>query len=117
MRKPKHIAVIPDGNRRWAASRGLSKEAGYQHGLRPALELLRQAKEIGIEEITFYGFTIDNCKRPAAQVQAFRSACVEAVQMACRAAEGADLLVVGNAKSPCFPPDPIPSRNLPKNSI
>ena len=105
MRKPKHIAVIPDGNRRWAASRGLSKEAGYQHGLRPALELLRQAKEIGIEEITFYGFTIDNCKRPAAQVQAFRSACVEAVQMACRAAEGADLLVVGNAKSPCFPPE------------
>ena len=63
MRKPKHIAVIPDGNRRWAASRGLSKEAGYQHGLRPALELLRQAKEIGIEEITFYGFTTDNCKR------------------------------------------------------
>lgn len=78
MRKPKHIAVIPDGNRRWAASRGLSKEAGYQHGLRPALELLRQAKELGIEEITFYGFTTDNCKRPAAQVQAFRSACVEA---------------------------------------
>lgn len=105
MRTPKHIAVIPDGNRRWAVSHGLSKEAGYQHGLRPALELLRQAKALGIEEITFYGFTTDNCKRPAAQVQAFRAACVEAVQMACQATEGADLLVVGNAKSPCFPPE------------
>lgn len=103
MRTPQHIAVIPDGNRRWAQARGLHKEQGYQHGLQPGLELLRQAKAQGIGELTFYGFTTDNCKRPKAQVQAFGAACVQAVQLL--AAEGAELLVLGNADSPCFPPE------------
>lgn len=103
MRVPNHIAVIPDGNRRWAEANGLSKEQGYAHGLRPGLELLRQAKRLGVPELTFYGFTVDNCKRPKAQVQAFQAACVQAVEYL--AAEGADLLVLGNAQSPCFPPE------------
>ena len=41
MRTPQHIAVIPDGNRRWAQAHGLSKEQGYKHGLQPGVELLR----------------------------------------------------------------------------
>ena len=90
MRTPQHIAVIPDGNRRWAQAHGLSKEQGYQHGLRPGVELLRQAKAQGVNELTFYGFTTDNCKRPAIQMQAFSAACVQAVRLL--AAEGAELL-------------------------
>lgn len=101
MRTPQHIAVIPDGNRRWAQAHGLSKEQGYQHGLRPGVELLRQAKAQGVNELTFYGFTTDNCKRPAIQMWAFSAACVQAVRLL--AAEGAELLVLGNADSPCFP--------------
>lgn len=100
MRTPQHIAVIPDGNRRWAQAHGLSKEQGYKHGLQPGVELLRQAKAQGINELTFYGFTTDNCKRPNQQVQAFEAACVQAVRLL--AAEGAELLVLGNADSPAF---------------
>jgi undecaprenyl diphosphate synthase len=59
------------------------------------------AKECGIKEITYYGFTVDNCKRPAAQLAAFRKACVEAVDML--KTEGADLLVIGDRNSKCFP--------------
>lgn len=44
MRIPKHIGIIPDGNRRWAKRAGLKKEDGYAHGLTPGLELLRLAK-------------------------------------------------------------------------
>lgn len=106
MRIPNHIAIIPDGNRRWAQSHGLTKEQGYAQGLRPGLGLLRQAKAAGVQELTFYGFTVDNCKRPPAQVAAFREACVRAVELL--AAEGAELLVLGNTASLLFPPELLP---------
>ena len=101
MRIPEHIAVIPDGNRRWAVAHGMAKGDGYHYGLRPGLLLLRRAKELGIREITYYGFTVDNCKRPSEQVGAFRRACVDAAELL--KAEGADFLVLGNTKSRCFP--------------
>ncbi len=99
--KPKHIGIIPDGNRRWALAKGMGKQEGYAYGLDPGIKLLRLAKAQGIEEISYYGFTMDNCKRPKEQVRAFREACVEAVVMLC--GEGADLLVVGDSRSKCFP--------------
>lgn len=99
--KPLHIGVIPDGNRRWAVAHGFSKEKGYRYGLEPGLKLLRLAKEYGIHEITFYGFTVDNCKRPHEQFEAFKKACVEAVNIMSN--EGIELLVMGNTDSKCFP--------------
>lgn len=100
-KEPKHIGIIPDGNRRWAKGHGMKKEDGYEYGLLPGLKLLHLAKEKGIDEITYYGFTTDNCKRPAVQFQAFQKACVDAVNLLTR--DGADLLVIGNSKSKCFP--------------
>ena len=70
-RIPKHIGIIPDGNRRWAKGNGLQKQDGYAYGLKPGLKLLRLAQKYGIQEITYYGFTTDNCKRPKEQVRAF----------------------------------------------
>ena len=101
MRIPKHVALIPDGNRRWAKESGLEKHQGYEHGLNPGVEALRLAKQYGIEELTYYGFTTDNCKRPAIQVQAFIDACVEAVKLIQQ--EDVRLLVVGNTQSSMFP--------------
>ena len=74
MRIPEHIGIIPDGNRRWARQAGLAKEAGYAYGLAPGLELLRLARDAGVREITYYGFTTDNCGRPSEQVRAFSAA-------------------------------------------
>lgn len=101
MRIPKHIGVIPDGNRRWASNNGMTKEMGYDKGLDPGLELFRMCKKMGVEEITYYGFTVDNTKRPSIQTKAFTKACVDAVKMLEK--EDASLLVVGNHKSPMFP--------------
>ncbi len=56
-KKAKHVGIIPDGNRRWAKAHGMEKEDGYTYGLQPGLDLLRLAKETGIGEITYYGFT------------------------------------------------------------
>lgn len=100
-RVPKHIGVIPDGNRRWAKEKGMKKEDGYHFGLTPGVKLVRLAKTYGVEELTFYGFTVDNCKRPKEQVKSFSRACVEAVKMMEK--ENVDISVVGNTQSPCFP--------------
>lgn len=105
-RLPNHIGVIPDGNRRWASGRGLKKEDGYAYGLSAGLNLLRAAKQRGIRELTYYGFTVDNCKRPKEQVTAFSRACVKAAEMILE--EGVLLTVIGNAKSPCFPKELLP---------
>ena len=105
-RTPTHIGIIPDGNRRWALANGLQKQDGYAHGLDAGLKLLRAAKERGVKELTFYGFTVDNCKRPRAQVTAFTDACCEAV----RRVENEDVCVhvCGNTQSDCFPHSLLP---------
>lgn len=105
-RVPKHIGVIPDGNRRWARANGLQKEEGYVHGLEPGVRLLQAAREYGVQELTYYGFTVDNCKRPKEQVKAFSEACLEAVRMTEQ--EGAVVRVVGNSQSSCFPRELLP---------
>lgn len=104
--KPEHIGIIPDGNRRWAVGKGMKKQDGYEYGLQPGLKLLKLARENGIKEITYYGFTVDNCKRPAKQFEAFQKACVEAVELLTK--EGADLLVIGDSTSKCFPKELVP---------
>ncbi len=105
-RLPNHVGIIPDGNRRWANGRGLKKEEGYAFGLSAGIDLLRAARKRGIRELTYYGFTVDNCKRPKEQVSAFSRACVKAAEMIL--AEGACLTAVGNTKSPCFPSELLP---------
>lgn len=105
-RTPKHIGIIPDGNRRWATKNGLQKEQGYEYGLLPGLRLLRLAKRRGVKELTYYGFTVDNCKRPKEQVSAFSDACCKAVKLI--EDEGAEVCVIGNSKSSCFPASLLP---------
>ena len=106
MKIPKHIGIIPDGNRRWAKNNGLTKEKGYEKGLDPGLHVFKLCEKCGIGELTFYGFTADNTKRPKFQRLAFTKACVDAVEMLSK--ENADLLVIGNYESPMFPKELFP---------
>jgi undecaprenyl diphosphate synthase len=101
-RIPRHVGVIPDGNRRWAQARGMARGKGYAFGIEPGLRLLEHCRRRGIEEISIYGFTKENVRRPSDQVEAFRRACVEFGRRAVREA-GAALLVVGDTRSPVFP--------------
>lgn len=105
---PRHVGFIPDGNRRWAAGRGMDKAAGYAFGIDPGLRLFDACRELGIEEISVYGFTQDNTRRPTAQAQAFRTACVAFAEAIVE--RGAALLVVGDERSEQFPPALLPYR-------
>jgi len=105
-RLPKHIGIIPDGNRRWAQAHSFEKQEGYKFGVEPGVELYQLCIELGIKEMTFYGFTVDNTKRPAEQTQAFQKACVDAVN---KLKDGdVDLLVIGNTDSKLFPKELLP---------
>ncbi len=105
-RLPKHIGIIPDGNRRWAQQNGMHKEDGYSYGINPGLKLYQECVLLGIKEITFYGFTKDNTKRPAVQTKAFTKACIDSVSELLK--HDANLLIVGDTKSPLFPKELLP---------
>jgi undecaprenyl diphosphate synthase len=104
---PTHIGFIPDGNRRWAQARGLPKESGYEFGIAPGLALFQMCEALGIPEVSVYGFTQDNTRRPAAQTVGFRAACVE---FARRIRDHVALLVLGDETSPVFPEELKPFR-------
>ena len=89
-----------------AEKNGLTKEKGYKLGINPGLLLFKLCQKLGVKEITYYGFTTDNTKRPAKQKEAFTQACIDAVKLLSN--EDAELLVVGNTESPCFPPQLLP---------
>jgi undecaprenyl diphosphate synthase len=105
-RLPKHIAIIPDGNRRWAQARDLGKHEGYNSGINPGLEVYDMCVALGIEEVTFFGFTQDNTKRPEIQRNAFVDACIKSVEELSK--RDAELLVVGNTNSDMFPKELLP---------
>ena len=105
---PRHVGFIPDGNRRWAVERQLPKEAGYASGIAPGLALFESCRQLGIEEVSVYGFTQDNTRRPSAQTERFRAACVAfALEIVNR---GAALLVLGDEQSAQFPAELRPFR-------
>lgn len=67
---PRHVAIIMDGNGRWAKSRGLARIEGHQAGRRPVREAVEAAGQIGIEALTLYTFSIENWDRPKLEVEA-----------------------------------------------
>lgn len=67
---PEHVAIIMDGNGRWARSRGLPKLSGHRAGVRAAEEAMRAAGELGIKVLTLYTFSTENWKRPKHEIGA-----------------------------------------------
>ncbi len=65
---PKHIAIIMDGNGRWAKERGLPRTVGHREGVKRLREIVKAAKELGINVITFFVFSTENWSRPKKEV-------------------------------------------------
>ncbi|MEK9725718.1 MAG: polyprenyl diphosphate synthase, partial [Rhodospirillaceae bacterium] len=66
---PRHLAIIMDGNGRWAKARGLPRTAGHQHGAEAVRRSIEGAVELGIRYLTLFGFSSENWKRPADEVK------------------------------------------------
>ena len=65
---PKHIAIIMDGNGRWAKKQGLLRAAGHEKGTKAVREVVEACSEIGVENLTLYAFSTENWKRPKLEV-------------------------------------------------
>ncbi len=100
-RIPRHVGIIPDGNRRWAKARDMHPVLGYAAGMERGLEMLDECLGIGIEEVSVYGFTMDNNKRPRDQRIAFGEACVQFIELAMQ--RNIALKVIGDHTSAMFP--------------
>lgn len=68
METPQHIAIIMDGNGRWAKSRGLPRTAGHHQGVEACKRTLRAAGELGVKYITLFGFSSENWSRPVEEI-------------------------------------------------
>ena len=64
-----HVAIIMDGNGRWARRRGLPRAAGHREGVEAARRVVRAAADVGITHLTLFGFSSENWKRPAFEVR------------------------------------------------
>ena len=66
-KKPSHVAIIMDGNGRWAKMRGLPRHEGHKQGLKTLRKLLREVNDYEIDYLTLFSFSIDNWKRPKSE--------------------------------------------------
>src|SRR5688572_28227486 len=66
---PRHVAIIMDGNGRWASARGLPRVEGHRRGVEALRRTVRAAGDIGIEVLTIFSFSSENWARPAAEVR------------------------------------------------
>ena len=65
---PRHVAIIMDGNGRWAQAHGLPRVEGHRQGAKAVREVVRAAREIGVRALTLYAFSAQNWQRPAEEV-------------------------------------------------
>ena len=68
-RVPAHVAVIMDGNGRWAKARGLSRGEGHKAGIKAVREAITTCNDIGVEALTIYSFSTENWRRPVSEVK------------------------------------------------
>lgn len=77
---PVHVAVIMDGNGRWARGKGLQRVAGHREGINSVRAVVEACGEIGVEYLTLYTFSTENWKRPAGEVSALMSLLLKTVR-------------------------------------
>ena len=66
---PKHIAIIMDGNGRWAKNKGLSRDQGHKEGKESAKEIVKTCAKIGVKNLTLFAFSTENWKRPKTEIK------------------------------------------------
>jgi len=70
---PRHVAIIMDGNGRWAKKRGFDRIAGHRNGIQSVRDVVRTSRELGIRWLTLYAFSEENWKRPRYEIKALMS--------------------------------------------
>jgi len=79
-RLPKHVAIIMDGNGRWAARHGSARNIGHEHGFEAVRSTVEGAGEIGLKFLTLYALSMENWSRPRHEVDALMKLLVTVIE-------------------------------------
>ena len=95
---PRHVAIIMDGNGRWAKARGLHRVAGHQAGTENLRRIIRAGAALGIQYLTFYAFSTENWSRPKAEVEGLMRILADVIDREIKELhqEGARLIHIGH---------------------
>jgi len=77
---PRHVAIIMDGNGRWAGLQGLPRSAGHEGGIEPVRATVRSCAELGVDVLTLFAFSSENFRRPPDEVSSLMALFVEALE-------------------------------------
>lgn len=97
-RIPRHIAIIMDGNGRWAVRRGLPRTAGHQEGVETVKRITEEAVRLGVKYLTLYTFSTENWKRPSNEVAALMSLVLTSLQEELFMRNGVRFRVIGDIR-------------------
>lgn len=90
---PCHIAIIPDGNGRWAKKRGLPRSVGHREGSMTLKKIVIYCSKIGVKYLTVYAFSTENWKRPQSEVDALMSLLLEFLRNAEKELDGSNVVI------------------------
>ena len=98
---PSHVAIIMDGNGRWAAARDLPRAAGHREGVEAARRALEAARDLGLRYLTLYSFSTENWRRPAGEVRDLMSLLRKFIgeDLPKLKKEGVNVRIIGDRKS------------------
>ena len=98
---PTHVAIIMDGNGRWAAARGLPRSAGHKEGTAAARRAVEAARDLGLKYLTLYSFSTENWRRPASEIRDLMSLLRQFIgdELPTLKREGVRVTTIGDKKS------------------
>ena len=101
LKVPKHVAIIMDGNGRWAKGKGMSRVFGHKNGLTAVRQSIETAAEIGVKAITLYAFSTENWNRPKLEVDALMSLLINSLKKELKTFQKNEVKVnaIGNIES------------------
>jgi len=94
-RMPKHVAIIMDGNGRWAKAKGLPRTAGHAEGVERVKEITAEATRLGIKFLTLYAFSTENWNRPAPEIEALMTLLIDHLEEETFMKNNVRLLTIG----------------------
>lgn len=102
---PAHVAIIMDGNGRWARRQGLSRIEGHKEGINSVREVVRASAELGVQHLTLYTFSTENWNRPASEVSALMRLLLKTIRSELQDLNenNVRLQVIGNLQDLPFP--------------
>ena len=95
-RMPQHVAIIMDGNGRWAKQRGLPRTAGHAEGVERVKDITAEAARLGIKFLTLYAFSTENWNRPAPEVEALMNLLIDHLEEETFMKNNVRLLTIGD---------------------